>query len=238
MNKIPPPILITGCARSGTSMAAGMINMCGAFGGKMSGPTRNNEKGMFENVTIRNTVLKPYLREIGADPMGQFPLPDIKTLNIPCDWQEHVESIIRQEGYSSGPWMYKGAKMCLTWPVWGYAFPSAKWVIVRRQTDDIVASCIRTNFMRAFGRETFRKAIGAKTEKEGWSWWVKQHEKRFNEMINKGLNVKVIWPERMVRGDYGEIYDLIEWLGLKWNSKVLSFVDPKLWHSRWHSRRK
>ena len=37
------PILITGCARSGTSMIAGVINICGAFGGDMAGPNANRD---------------------------------------------------------------------------------------------------------------------------------------------------------------------------------------------------
>lgn len=234
-NNMPQPILITGAARSGTSMVAGVINMCGAFGGLMSGSNKNNEKGMFENARIRNQILKPYLRNLGVDRLGQYPLPDINKMPIPSDWRIQIERIIKMEGYSSGPWMYKGAKMCLTWPVWHYAFPDAKWIIVRRRTGDIVNSCIKTNFMRAFQRQQFREAIGVKTEQAGWLWWVHEHEKRFVEMINEGLNVKVIWPDRMVSGNYSQIYETIEWLGLKWNDKVvkiLEFVDPKLWHSR------
>ena len=73
-------ILITGCARSGTSMIAGIINMCGAFAGDTSGPNRYNQKGMYENAKIRNSIVKPYLREIGMDPKGQFPLPNVKTI--------------------------------------------------------------------------------------------------------------------------------------------------------------
>lgn len=229
--QLPSPILITGAARSGTSMIAGVINMCGAFGGIMSGPTRNNEKGMFENARIRNEILKPYLRNIGMDALGQFPIPDINKLHIPTNWRNRVLQIIKSEGYKGGPWMYKGAKMCLTWPVWNYAFPDAKWIIVRRRTGDIVKSCLKTGFMRAFRNERFRKAVCAKDEREGWIWWVNQHEKRFVEMMNAGLNIKVMWPERMVNGDYSQVYETIEWLGLEWNSEALSFVDPKLWNS-------
>ena len=74
------PILITGAARSGTSLCAGTTNICGAWGGSLSGPTKYNRKGMFENSEIRNAVVKPYLRRIGCDPMGQDPLPDIKSI--------------------------------------------------------------------------------------------------------------------------------------------------------------
>jgi len=230
------PILITGCARSGTSLVAGIINMRGAFGGKMSGPNHNNAKGMFENSRIRNTMVKPYFRTLGVDPMGQFPLPDINTMLIPVDWSKRVEAIMKEEGYEGGPWMYKGAKLCLHWPVWHYAFPNAKWIIVRRKTSDIINSCIRTGFMSAFNHRNNQAAVGVKGEWDGWLWWVHQHEDRFREMINEGLNCKVIWPERMVDGDYSQIKEMLEWLGLEWGSEITEFIEPKLFHSRMHQK--
>lgn len=216
------PILITGAARSGTSMVAGVINMSGTFGGDMSGPNRNNQKGMFENSRIRNIIMKPYLESIGVDPLGQYPLPDIETLSIPNNWKKRVEDIMKQQGCREDqPWMYKGAKMCLTWPVWNYAFPDAKWIVVRRRTADIVNSCLKTGFMRAF------------KDREGWLWWVHQHEQRFIEMIQAGLNVRIVWPEKMLHGNYQEMYETIEWLGLKWPGQaVYDFIEPKLWHAR------
>lgn len=226
------PILITGAARSGTSMVAGVINICGAFGGRMSGPNHNNQKGMFENSVIRNDIVKPYLRDIGADPMGQYPLPNISTLPIPNNWKQLIEDVIFDQGYVNGPWMYKGAKMCLMWPVWNHAFPDAKWIIVRRRTPDIVRSCMKTGFMKAFNNSHTQKAVKVSSSEEGWLWWVHQHEKRFVEMITEGLNCKIIWPERMLDGDYSQMYDALEWLGLEWKTEVLEFLDPKLWHAR------
>jgi hypothetical protein len=227
------PILITGCARSGTSMVAGIVNLCGAFGGKMSGPNRNNEKGMFENAAIRQQIVKPYLRSIGADPLGQYPLPETKGMMVPSDWQERVETIMRKEGLQDNQlWMYKGAKMCLHWPVWAYAFPDAKWVIVRRKTPDIIRSCMRTGFMNAFAKQPHLDAVGAKDEWDGWLWWIHKHEERFVEMISAGLNVKQIWPERMVDRNYGQTQEMLEWLGLEWNDKIFDFIEPKLWKAR------
>ena len=225
-------ILITGCARSGTSMVAGVVDMCGAFGGDMSGPNKSNKKGMFENYYIRNQLVKPYLTDMKADAMGQYPLPDIAKLNIPMNWRDRVEQIMKEQGFKDGPWFYKGAKMTLMWPVWHYAFPNAKWIIVRRRTGDIINSCLKTSFMRAFSKVQFRKAIGVKDEKEGWKWWVRQHEQRFVEMLETGLNAKIVWPERMVMHDYQQMMETIEWLGLDWNDQVLSFISPKLWNSR------
>jgi len=230
------PILITGCARSGTSMVAGAVHLCGAFGGIMRKPNRFNEKGMFENDAVVNALIKPYLRSHNLDPLGQFPLPILNRLRIPNDWKERIEKIMLNEGYKEGPWMYKGAKMCLIWPVLHYTFPNAKWIIVRRRTADIVHSCVHTKFMRAFRNEDIQRKVYVKNEREGWLWWVHQHEKRFVEMITEGLNCKVIWPHRMVRGDYQQMMETIEWLGLSWKTEVLNFVDPKLWHARAKSK--
>jgi len=227
------PILITGCARSGTSLVAGIVNICGAFGGKMSGPTLSNAKGMFENAHIRNNIVKVYYSSLGVDTLGQYPLPEVNNLLIPTGWKDKIEQVMINEGYTDGPWMYKGAKLCQHWPVWHFAFPNAKYIIVRRKTSDIINSCIRTGFMRAFIFSKNQQAVGAKNEHDGWLWWVHQHEARFVEMIQAGLNCKVVWPERMVDGDYTQMKETVEWLGLEWDAKkVLDFIEPKLWKAR------
>jgi hypothetical protein len=215
-----PPILITGAARSGTSMTAGPIYFCGAFGGEMSGPTRYNKKGMFENAEIRNNIVKPYLRFLGVDPKGQFPLPDVRSLAPLSGLRHRVEETLMWNGYKAGPWFYKGAKMCLIWPIWAKAFPDAKWIIVRRKTEDIINSCIKTAFMSAHHTE------------EGWRGWVEEHLKRFEEMKKAGLWIREAWPEKMIHGDFSEMKSLVDELGmgLKWNEKqIVDFITPAFW---------
>lgn len=219
-----PPILITGAARSGTSMIAGIINICGAWGGKMAGKTRYNKKGMFENSEIRETLVKPALERMGCDRLGQNPLPDIgnvKNANkyFTTYWRRTVDKIVNNQGYISGPWMYKGAKMCLIWPIWDVAYPLAKWVIVRRNDQDIVNSCMKTGFMKRY-----------KTP-EGWGIWVDEHKERFNEMRNAGLDIIEVWPTKAIQGDLAEAQAMIEKLGLQWmEQEVSEFICPALWH--------
>ena len=227
------PILITGCARSGTSMVAGIINICGAFGGEMSSGNKNNRKGMYENARIRNTIVKPYYQSLGVDRLGQYPLPNIENMVIPTNWKGRVEKVFKDEGYVDGPFMYKGAKMCQHWPVWDYSFPDAKWIIVRRKTGDIINSCMRTGFMRAFVRVQNQRAVGVKNEHDGWLWWVHQHEDRFREMLKAEMNCMIIWPDRMVDGNFEQIEEMIEWLGLEWKEEeVKAFIEPKLWKNK------
>ena len=214
-------IFVTGAARSGTSMTAGVINICGAWGGNMAGANHNNKKGMFENREIVNTMIKPLLIEVGADPMGQKPLPDIRDFEgiNSVKWRIRFTEIMKGQGYNGKDIiMYKGAKMCLMWTLWDRAFPNAKWVIVRRRSDDIISSCMRTGFMSRY------------KDRDGWQFWVREHVKRFTEMQENRLQIMEVFPQEMIDGHYTEMKSVIEWLGLDWNDKdVKDFISPELW---------
>lgn len=218
------PILITGASRSGASMIGEIVRLCGVFAGKTN--------QICENTEILNNIVRPYLQSIGTDPNGQYPLPNINELNIPISWTENVLRIIAEQGNSTGTWMYKSSSMCLMYPIWNYAFPNAKWIIVRRKDDDIVESCMHTTYMNAFNSEENQRAVEATNKKDAWYWWVRQHNRRFAEMVEYGLNCKQIHPERMVNGDYSQIQEMLEWLGLQWDSKILNLIEPKLGNSK------
>lgn len=215
-------ILVTGAARSGTSLSTGVIDICGAWGGDMAGPTIYNKKGMFENNDIREKCVKPLFKKLGVDPLAQNPLPDVKLFeDIDAEqWRDRIMGILIEQGLGSREtWYYKGAKMCLMWPLWHRAFPEAKWVIVRRRAKEIVNSCMRTGFMRGYQTE------------EGWMGWVEEHIARFNEMLNADLDLREMWPQEMIDGSFTEAKSVIDWLGLKWNEeKVIDFVEPKYWN--------
>lgn len=222
--KMKQPIIITGCARSGTSLTAGIISICGAWGGQTCGPTIANKRGQFENNDIRSKVTKPYLESIGCDPMGQKPLPSTQQVfNITEEQslfrRDKVLQIMMSQGLAENTiWYIKEAKACLTWLLWHRAFPDAKWVIVRRDKNEIARSCLQTHFMRAF-----RDAVG-------WLRWVEVHEKRFEQMKTAGLQAMEVWPNKIIAGDLSEVQDVVAWLGLAWQENLVnSFVAPDLW---------
>ncbi len=216
------PILITGCARSGTSLIAGIINICGAFGGKTTGATRYNQRGQFENDYIRDQIVKPYLASMDCDRLGQWPLPERGNLKRAPKWGEDIRQVLKDDGYKEGPWYYKGAKMCLVWPTWAKAFPTAKFLIVRRRDDEIINSCLNTRFMRHFKTES------------GWQKWIDWHKECFEEMLaDTQMDVQEVWPEHAVRGDMSQMRDVVKRFKLKWDEDaVRHFVTPKLWHGR------
>jgi len=221
------PILITGCPRSGTSIVAGIIDICGAWGGFLRGATKYNRKGMFENSAIIKEIVKPFLRDLGVDPIGQYPLPNINSLLVQskrvAEFRNDVIKIVLEQGLGSDTiWYFKDPKICLFWPIWRMAFPQSKWIIVRRDDQSIINSCFRTAFMKAFD------------DQEGWQWFVDEHKKRFFEIRSYCNNFAEIWPCEMIEhNEFRQMKFIIQWLGLEWKeNEIIDFLVPSLWHYR------
>lgn len=202
-------------------MVAGVISKCGAWMGEVTGPTPWNKRGQFENVFIRDHLTKPFLKRIGCDPMGQSVLPEFNGyVYDPSRWRLKVLNAIMEQGYKPGDrWAFKGAKACLIWQVWADAFPLASWVIVRRDDERIVDSCIRAPFMRK--RRT----------RDEWREWVERHKEFFGQITAACNNVWEIWPDDAIKDDSLDgLQALVHGLGLTWNGEaVRKFIDPSLW---------
>jgi hypothetical protein len=195
------PIFITGIERSGSTVVAKIIQSCGAFTGETT--------DMLENKKIKNLVDYYYNRILKIPKYGQKPLPNTRWVCPLYEWKDQITNALREDGYDDqSVWMYKNFRICQIWPVWDRVYPNAKWVIVRRRTGDIIQSCLKTGFMNAY------------SDQIGWLGWIHEHEKLFVEMLEKGLNCKIIWPERMAMGDYQQMQETIEWLGLTWNDEA------------------
>ena len=223
---INKPIFITGCARSGTSLTAGIIELCGGWGGELCGPTKYNPKGQFENLPIVQTYVKPLLKHLGYDPMGQKPLPDptvideLATEEKAALWKEKITRQALRQGYTnSRRWFYKGAKVCLLWQLWHRAFPDAQWIVVYRRDELTINSCMNTRFMSRY-----------KT-RQGWQTWIDYHKDRFIDMETAGLDISYLDTEKI--GPYdSQVRSVVKHLDLKWNEKgIREFIDPKIWQS-------
>lgn len=201
------PIFITGVERSGSSIVAKIINNCGVFAGVVS--------DMHENIGIKTLLDWYYKEQLHIPEKGQKPLPNTRRLPSVSDLGVSIYTILGDQGYTGlRPWLFKGSRLSQTWPIWNEAYPNAKWIIVRRRTGDIIQSCLKTGFMDAY------------KDQVGWLGWIHDHEKLFVEMIEKGLNCKIIWPERMATGDFTQMQETIEWLNLSWNSDIKKLILP------------
>ncbi|MEJ8571238.1 sulfotransferase [Microbaculum marinum] len=204
-------IFITGCARSGTSLTAKILRAHGCWLGE---PAEVNV--LYENVVVRDGILKPYLRWVGADPLGQGVLPDTDLLPLKPGFQEAIAEVFAGK---PEPHAYKDAKIALVWQAFAFAYPEAKWVLVRRVAEKIIDSCVRTPFMAAHG-----------SDRRAWARWVFEHERRFDRMKATGLDLIETWPADYIR-DPEAFRPVAEHCGLEFKSaSVEAAVDRGVWH--------
>lgn len=215
------PILITGCPRSGTSMIAGMLSLSGIYSGVVD--------KMYENIPIRDNLIKNYLRQVGMGDTGHYPLVSKYPLVFPEYWIEKVIGVLKKQGYTDGVWMYKDCRNALLWQLWYLSFPNAKWIIVRRNREDIIYSCQHTGYMRTFDNYDVCKTIGVENNTQAWQWMIDEYEMRFNK-IKQCENVMEVWPEKIAQGDFSEVKKIWEWLGIDWNDeKMREYIQPKFY---------
>ena len=217
------PILVLGLPRSGTSIIAGALQACGAWLGHTVPAGRSNPKGFFENVFLREQVNKPILQQLDCDPLGVHKLPVLDSLPT-IDWvEEKVRTNLTTEGYPGTiPWVFKDPKLSLIWPIWRHAFPQARWIIVRRDVEDVVRSCLRTHFM-----------VHHSTDPAFWRTFADAYLERLAELQQSEVWYREIWPRDVVAGDRQALRGLVEDLEMSWNERaVRRLVKPRFWHSR------
>ena len=89
-DKLNSPVFVTGVERSGSSIIARILSLCGVFTGTVS--------AMQENIQIKQWVDK-YYTLIGADLKGQDPLPNTGEILIPTNWKSKIDGILFEEQY-------------------------------------------------------------------------------------------------------------------------------------------
>jgi len=217
------PILITGCPRSGTGMVAGILSIAKVFGGYVD--------RMYENITIREVYIKNYLRSVGMDADACCPIVAKYPIAFPEYWEEKITECLTKQGVHNQEWYYKDSRNAVLWRLWSLAFPQSRWIIVRRSDEDIIESCQKTGYMRTFDSEAVRRHIGVPNAEEGWKWVIGEYKNCFTKIQSTfPNNYREIWPEKMAAGDYSEITELLQWLGLAVDiDKVKDYIKPKLY---------
>jgi len=199
-------IFITGAARSGTSLTAGILSEHGLRLGDVN--------PLNENTAIRDGVVKKYLKSIGCDPMGQKSFPDPATMPDDPKWRDKV---IKAHKDTKEPWGYKCAKLCYMFPLWVEHLSDAKYILVRRDKSRIINSCLRTSFMSSY-----------KTEKD-WSKWADNYINGMEEM-KKRLDCIEVWPQEEMKKEF-PYKEVVDFCNLPYSKdKVLKCFRPELWH--------
>lgn len=218
-------VLITGIERSGASLIARIVSLCGGFFGVHS--------SMYESINVRKLIDEYYSNVLSLSSNLQYPIPEIEKIVQNDEWGDNVINALMLEGLNGSHTVcIKSPKICQTYPLWVNAFPEAKWIIVRRKTSEIVNSCIKTNYMKSYKDVQTLKRIGVTSEHDGWLQWARKHDEYFKGMVRSNINYMEVWPDRMVNGDYSQIFNMLGFIGLPWNDKIVETIDPLLFKSK------
>lgn len=198
-------ILVTGAARSGTSVITSMLQACGA---NLGNPDNVND--LYENLAIREDLLKPLLQYYGGDRRGQRMFPSGFDKPHPYNIVDSFDAEFGEWGTS----VYKDAKLILLWEIFQKELPKCEWLIIRRPVEQIVDSCMRTHFMNSWN-----------TRAE-WTQWVMYHEHRIEELKNSVLNYEEVWSNEVLE-DPTILKDIVEFYGLDWDENaVRNCINP------------
>lgn len=150
---------ITSCPRSGSSLVGWMFKESGAFGGIVQ---PREDFGFSENRQIKKRCVSPYIHRFfqgRANPRQKrksinphrAPVPFKNRVDFyhPPYFRALVLEIFRREGWDeSQPLFFKMPLMCLMAPVFHEAFPEAKWVVVRREKQDVIRSLMEKRWIK------------------------------------------------------------------------------------------
>jgi len=204
-------------------MVAGCLGICGAWTGRtVPGSVAENPKGFFEHVVIREQITKRLLIQLGCDPLGVRKLPPEDLQGEVSNLAKIIRVVLESEGYDNDrPWLYKDAKLTLLWPIYKKSFPEAKWVIVNRDKEGIINSCLRTSFMRQHSGD-----------REYWERFVAVYVSRLTALRNSGACVLEVSSSEIVNGGLESLKDTVNQLGLTYRKEELEmFITPSFWHS-------
>jgi hypothetical protein len=215
------PIFILGLPRSGTSMIAGALEICGAWAGSTVPGEPENPKGYFEHIVLRERLTKRILALIGCDPLGVTKLPPVDLHGEIEGLHDLVRTAIENDGYAHDRrWLYKDIKLSLIWPFFNKAFPDATWLIVRRDEESVINSCLNAYFFKPYSQD-----------REFWKQYAHEYQIRLEALKRSGVDVLEISTPAIINGNFSELESLISRLGLTYRENELKeFICPDYWH--------
>jgi len=221
-NSFNSPIFVLGLPRSGTSLIAGSLKICGAWlGDTVPGGGVENPRGFFENIFLREQINKKILDALQVDPLGVQSLPDIDKLPPVEGLETMIKQALETNGYDHAqPWLFKDAKLTLLWPAYMNVFPNAHWVIVRRDPEHIISSCLNTSFMKKHSNDP-----------KFWASWIAEYLSRLEDLKIATNKYTEIWTSPIINGDFSDLKKLSNTLQLSWNdAEIANFINPDYWH--------
>lgn len=198
---IQDPIIVVGMARSGTSLAAGMLAVQGVWvGTSLHEPRYLNPHGDLVNKKLS------WIYTSGITQVSVF--------------KKKIVSEIYSQGYSGGPWLVKHKVRADLCGLWKRAFNNPFFVTVRRDIASIYQS--RNNMCLYKGGKPFDVSF------DQFKANAEIHIETMEQLKKQGAIE--IWPDRIMNGDYSAITDICNQFGIDFDEeKAKGFLVPECW---------
>ncbi len=162
--KLPPPVIIVGMHRSGTSLVAGMLALMGVYidpafhvsaaQDQGDGPGSQQRTDGYAEATAFRLLNERIMERAGAtwenvQPFLKrrdrplFARTSLALMQMATYFSLKHDYLQRRPQPAEGPWGWKDPRSSLTLPYWLRLFPQSRILHVRRQPEAIVASLMR-----------------------------------------------------------------------------------------------
>ena len=174
-----PPIIILGMHRSGTSLFSQWLSLSGLnLGDDLYGASEFNPYGYYEDcdfIHLHKALLESHQSCVSGHELplqiGEFSEAEL----------EFAKSVLKKKG-GNRVWGWKEPRTCLFLPLYRQLIPKAKYVIVVRNYESIIASLVnRERFKQSRLLGLFAR-FGAERILRNWYRW------RFNDYYAKIVN--------------------------------------------------
>ena len=214
-------VMITGMARSGTSLVIGLLQICGLYLGKnLKSPKSDNPKGYFEDLEFLAINREIFRLNNGS---GSRPPENINPL--PTELKARIQQFISKWPKDT-PVGWKDPRVCITARLWNEIIrpEKLKVVVVSRPYSEIAKSLNKRHGMReAEGLELcefyYQKAKSNLMKSEGY----------------EGIEHIYTFYHNYFKNWERELQVVTKFLGLdiiENTSKIEKFIDINLWHNR------
>lgn len=209
------PILIVSAPRCGSSLLSYILHSEGVQVGICKPADENNKYGYFENIRMRNALIK-YLKKNDTNNLGKKYQP-INLKEPYKDFDRKIYRALRQENFDKNkPWLFKDPKIALCWNLFAEYYKDAKWVLLRRNIDAVLKSYERTNFMDAYDNPL------------DWENYLSVFDKNMQTIKKECKNVHEFEIENIFEDNEYEINKLFEFLGIENTGKYKICVDKNI----------
>lgn len=218
-------VCVLGMHRSGTSVAARILNVLGAYLGpadQLVPAAADNPKGYWEfrPIVEMNDAI---LARLGGRPMAPPELPTGWEAGPELDdLREQARSIVQPPLAQTDPWAWKDPRACLTLPFWQSILPPMHYVICLRSPANVARSLARRN------RVSHERSVYL---------WLLYTQQALVHTEGKSRSLAVY--DRLMDQPVEELAALSDTLGLparaqhpEVRSEVRAFIDTELRHHR------